>query len=93
MAALFLAWDDKYAYYLLPAYNPATKNNGGVAWLTTQALKIAKEKGLSFDFEGSMIPSIASSYRQFGGQAVTYYSIEKFYNPLYKIFIWIHQYL
>ena len=93
MAALFLAWDDKYAYYLLPAYNPATKNNGGVAWLTTQALKIAKEKGLSFDFEGSMIPSIASSYRQFGGQAVTYYSIEKFYNPLYRIFIWIHQHL
>lgn len=93
MAAIFLAWDDYYAYYLLPAYNPATKNNGGVAWLTTQALTIAQEKGLSFDFEGSMTPSIALSYRQFGGQAVTYYSIEKFYNPIYRIAIWIHQHL
>lgn len=93
MAALFLAWDDKYAYYLLPAYNPATKYNGGVAWLTTQALTIAQKKGLSFDFEGSMTPSIASSYRQFGGQAVTYYSIEKFYNPVYRIAIWLRQHL
>lgn len=92
-AALFLAWDEKYAYYLLPAYNPSTKNNGGVAWLTAQALRIAKERGLCFDFEGSMTPSIASSYKQFGGQAVTYFSIEKFYNPVYRIANWLHLHL
>ena len=84
-AALFLAWDDRYAYYLLPMYLPQKKNSGAVAWLTAQALGIAHDKGLHFDFEGSMTPSIASSYQQFGGKPVTYHRIEKFYNPLLRI--------
>ena len=89
-ASLFLAWDDTYAYYLLPAYRPDARQSG-VAWLTEQALQLAQEKGLAFDFEGSMTPSIASSYRQFGGKPVTYHRIEKFYNPLMRIAIWLRQ--
>lgn len=81
-AAMFLAWDNAYAYYLLPTFHPAGKDSGAMAWLTAQALGVAHDKGLAFDFEGSMTPSIASSYQQFGGQPVTYHRIEKFYNPV-----------
>ncbi len=87
LAAMFLAWDTEFGYFLLPCYKPETKNRGAVAWLTAQALEITRNKGLRFDFEGSMTPSIASSYQQFGGQPVVYHSIEKFNNPLLRIAI------
>ena len=84
---MFLAWDDRQAYYLLPTYDLDYKNTGAMALLTSEALKIAKEKCLAFDFEGSMTPSIASSYQQFGGKAETYFNIEKFFNPIVRILI------
>ena len=87
LAAMFLAWDDRQAYYLLPTYDLDYKNTGAMARLTSEALKIAKEKCLAFDFEGSMTPSIASSYQQFGGKAETYFNIEKFFNPIVRILI------
>lgn len=86
LAALFLAWDDRTAYYLMPTYAPAAKDSGAVAWLTAEALEIARDKGLAFDFEGSMTPSIASSYRQFGGKAVVYHRIEKYYHFLIRCY-------
>ena len=92
-AAMFLAWDNKWAYYLLPTYHPAHKDSGAMAWLTYEALCIARGKGLGFDFEGSMIPSIALSYKQFGGTPVTYYRIEKFYNPIMRALIKLRQWL
>lgn len=85
VAAMFLAWDEQYAYYLLPTYDPAYKDSGAMAWLTNEALCMTHDKGLRFDFEGSMTPSIASSYQQFGGQKTSYWSIEKTYNPLIKV--------
>lgn len=76
-AALFLAWDKEWTYYLLPTYDPAYKDSGAMTWLTHEALCFAHDLNLGFDFEGSMTPSIASSYKQFGGQATTYYHIER----------------
>lgn len=89
LASIFLAWDTEYSYFLLPSYNPDTKDRGAVAWLTAQALEITRNKGLRFDFEGSMTPSIASSYQQFGGQPVVYHSIEKFNNPFLRSALWL----
>lgn len=85
LAAMFLAWDDEFSYFLLPCYHPETKDRGAVAWLTAQALEITRRMGLRFDFEGSMTPSIASSYQQFGGNPTVYHSIERFYNPLFRV--------
>lgn len=92
-AILFLAWDSRWAYYLLPSYDPAYKESCAMAWLTNEALCIAQKKELGFDFEGSMTPSIASSYKQFGGKADTYYNISKFYNPLLHAAVKIRQWL
>ena len=91
LAAMFLAWDNKQCYYLHPSYDPMFKKSGAMAWLTAQALEEAHRKGLQFDFEGSMIPSIASSYKQFGGRPVTYHRMEKFFNPFIRVAVRLRQ--
>ena len=40
--------------------------------MTVKAMEYAFERGLTFDFEGSVIPGIARSYRHFGGVAAHY---------------------
>lgn len=77
LAAVFLVWDSEVCYYLLPTYNADYANSGAMAWLTMQAIQFAFQRGLVFDFEGSMSPSIANSYAQFGSSPATYYSVEK----------------
>lgn len=77
LAAIFLVWDTDVCYYLLPTYNASYAHSGAMAWLTLQSIQIAKAKGLIFDFEGSMNPGIANSYRQFGSTPSTYYGVEK----------------
>lgn len=95
IAAIFLVWDQHICYYLMPTYDSDFKNNGAMAWLTMQAMLWAREKGLSFDFEGSMNSRIALSYQQFGTYETHYYSVEKWYSSklrlLSKIYHWIHK--
>lgn len=90
-AAAFLIWDKKYMYYLIPAIHPAFSDSGAGALLALEAMKMAREKHVLFDFEGSMDRGIANHYKQFGSTPVTYYSVEKYYKPLFRIAIWIQR--
>jgi len=80
LAAAYLVWDKDYLYYLIPCYNETHKDSGASALLALEAIKLARELGLKFDFEGSMKRGIANHYKQFGAQPVTYYSVEKLYH-------------
>lgn len=71
-AAVFLAYDDESLYYMAPTISPAHRQDGANEWLTVKAMEYAFERGLTFDFEGSVIPGIARSYRHFGGVAAHY---------------------
>ena len=44
---------------------------------TYEMIKFACETGKGFDFEGSMIPSIAEHNRRFGAEPVQYYRLWK----------------
>ena len=90
-AAAFLVWDKKYMYYLIPAINPAFGESGAGALLVLEALKMAREKHLLFDFEGSMERGTARHYKQFGSTPFTYYSVEKYYKPFFRIAMWIQK--
>lgn len=90
-AAAFLVWDKNYLYYLIPAINPAFGETGAGALLVLEAMKVAREKHVLFDFEGSMERGTAKHYKQFGSQPVTYYSVERYYKPLFRIAIWIQK--
>lgn len=84
-AAAFVAYDADTCYYLIPTYDPSLGNNGAGARLVLEAIRFAGRHSRHFDFEGSMIPSVAEHYRQFGSRPYTYYSVEKTYNPLFRL--------
>ena len=90
-AAAFLVWDKRFLYYLVPVYDIRYKDSGASALLVLEAMKLAREKQVHFDFEGSNDRGIAKYYQQFGSKAVTYYSVEKYYKPLFRIAIWIQK--
>lgn len=80
-ALLFLVWDDRSAYQLIGGYMAEYASNQGHPALIYHAIKVAHEKGLLYDFEGSMIQRIAQARRQFGGTPTPYYRIRKVFNP------------
>ena len=84
-AAALLVWDKQRMYYLIPCFNPEYKESGAGALLVLEALKLAREKGLVFDFEGSMIRGVAQHYKQFGSVPCNYYSVEKYYSWWFRI--------
>ena len=90
-AAAFLVWDKHYMYYLIPAYDPAFGESGAGALLALEAMKLAREKQVQFDFEGSMERGTAKHYKQFGSVPATYYSVEKYYKPIFRIAIWLQK--
>ncbi len=79
LAAAFLVWDAHTMYYLIPCYDVGYKDSGASALLVLEAIKLARQKGVAFDFEGSMIRGVANHYKQFGSTCTLYYSVEKYY--------------
>ena len=79
LAAAFLVWDNHSMYYLIPCYLPSKKDSGASALLVLESIKLARQKGVAFDFEGSMIRGIANHYKQFGSKRTIYYGVEKYY--------------
>jgi len=90
-AAAFLVWDPKSMYYLIPCYDPAHADSGASALLVLESMKLAREKKVHFDFEGSMEHGTARHYSQFGSTPVTYYSVEKYYKPIFRLAIWFQK--
>lgn len=87
-AAAFLVWDKTTMYYLIPCYDPAYRDSGAGALLVLEALKLARQKKLAFDFEGSMDAGVAKHYSQFGSTPTVYYAVEKYYRPFFRLALW-----
>lgn len=77
----FLVWDEKSLYYLLNGTNPEYKSSQANYFLINEGIKIAKKKGLLFDFEGSVIRPIEKAFRGFGGEPKAYFRISKTFDP------------
>lgn len=91
-AAAFLVWDKHYLYYLIPSLDWAFNESGAGALLVLEAMKLARDLHVHFDFEGSMIHSVAKHYKQFGSTPVTYYSVEKYYKPIFRLALWFQKF-
>ena len=85
LAAAFLVWDQHSMYCLIPFYSEQDKNQVASARLVLESIKLAREKHLSFDFEGSMIKGVAQHYKQFGSTPTTYYGVEKYYRWWFRL--------
>ncbi len=78
---MLLVWDDSAAYPLLGGSIPDFQTLETYSMVTWESIRIAHEKGLAYDFEGSMIKRIAKSFREYGGTPKEYYRIRKVFNP------------
>lgn len=84
-AAAMVVWDQQTLYYLIQCHTKKDRAIHAGERVALEAIRLAAQKGLIFDFEGSMIPGVAEYFRQFGATPSTYYSVEKYNNPLFAI--------
>lgn len=77
LGGVWIAWDDKRAYYLLGGFDRSAQSNNAVALAMWHAIKFTANnlKLPEFDFEGSMIPTIERFFRKFGGKITPNYTI------------------
>lgn len=77
----YFVWDERYVYLLMGGSVPEFSNENTFSYLELKGIGLAHEKGLGFDFEGSMIKRIAKAFRDFGAVPTPYYRIRKIFNP------------
>ncbi len=78
IAASLLCFDNSTSYYLLGGQDPLFSNSGAMSFLLWQQIRIsiAMQK-IYFDFEGSIIPSIAKFFSNYGATLYNYNSLQK----------------
>ena len=77
LGAVWLAWDEKRAYYLLGGYDHSAKSNKAISLALWRAIQFTATdlKLPEFDFEGSAIPAVEQFFRKFGGTLTPYHCI------------------
>jgi hypothetical protein len=90
-AAAYVVWDNQSVHYLIAAQDKKHEKSGAMALLVLECIKLAREKRLNFDFEGSMIRGVAEHFKQFGATPATYYSVHKYYKWWMAPVLWIYQ--
>lgn len=76
-AGAYIIWDHRSAYYLMGGIDSERKESNATSALLWKAILFSSSVAKRFDFEGSMIQSIESFFRSFGGEPMEYYSISK----------------
>ena len=89
LAAGFFVWDRDTMYYLASGYYDSDKKGDAMSLLLWKAILLAKEKNLTFDFEGSMVSGIAEFFRSFGSEASTYYQVVKVKPSLLRFYFFL----
>ncbi len=78
MACGLFVWDNNRCYSLTHGFHKTGQNVGAGSLLQWEGIRIAAEKGLIFDFEGSNIESIARFNSSFGSIKETYSRLERY---------------
>lgn len=79
-AAALIVEDDSCAYYLVSGSDAVRRGNGGLDLCLWSAIQDALAAGLTFDFEGSMLPGVEASFRHFGATLTPYFEVSQTYN-------------
>ena len=78
LATVFCVYDSKVCYYILGGHKKEGNHSGAGALAMWSAIKEAKKMNIgTFDFEGSMIPSVEKYFRGFGGEIIPFFTIKK----------------
>jgi hypothetical protein len=74
-AAVYVAWDQERAYYLMGGSDPRFRNSGATSLALWEAIRFARGVVPTFDFEGSMIEPVERFIRGFGARQVPYHRV------------------
>jgi len=85
-SAAFVIWDKESAYYLISAIHPQFKSSGASSLMVWEAILYLADKTKNFDFEGSMIESVAKTFEEFGAEQTPYFIISKS-NSFFSIYM------
>jgi hypothetical protein len=72
VAVAYFVHDDDATYYLLGGRRDDVRDDGAPSALIWRGMALARDRGVRFDFEGSMLRPIEAFFRSFGAQPVPY---------------------
>jgi hypothetical protein len=78
IAAAFLVWDRKRAYYLAGGEDPTARESAATSLLVWHLIQFSATRSAVFDFEGSMVEPIERFFRSFGAKQQPYHYITRF---------------
>lgn len=81
-AAALLIWDKRCLYCLVPVSDTVYKESGAAAMLVLEAMKLAREKHVHFDFYHTDDRNAVKEFKQFGATPVSFYSVERAYKAI-----------
>jgi hypothetical protein len=87
LGGVWIAWDEKRAYYLIGGYDNAAKSNNAVALAMWNAIKFTTDELMlaEFDFEGSIIPPVERFFRKFGARLTPFYELRyRHHGPVWR---------
>ncbi len=85
-AAIFMTYDENYAYYLAGGTDAEFYGSGAMSYLMHTAISIATELNKKFfDFEGSMLPGVNRFFRNFSPVETPYTNLSKMDSVLLKV--------
>ena len=84
IASNFLVYDENTVYYLMGGVDTNSRDLGGMDVLLLESIKFALNTNRTFDFEGSMVPSIEKYFRSFGSMQKPYYIVSKTNSKILK---------
>lgn len=90
-ASLFAVWDSQSAYNLVYYINPKFKSGGASSLVVFEMINYLSDKTKAFDFEGSMIETVAESYQMFGSEQKAYFTISKAKSKLLSLLIALYR--
>ena len=86
-AAAYIVWDSDSAYYLVGGMNPELRTSGAMSLVMWDGIRFARSVAKRFDFEGSMVQSIARFFRSFGAEQIAYSHVTKTPSRLLRMII------
>lgn len=90
IASSLVVYDEETAFYLIGGFDATKEKHYAGPYALWSAILACKEMDIKvFDFEGSMIPSIATYFESFGAQMKKYaiFSNEKWYFKMMKTLV------
>jgi len=76
-AAIYVAWIDGTAYYLMGGSEPSLRGSGAQLLAMWEAVQFAATVAKRFDFEGSMLAGVERAFRGFAARQIPYFAISK----------------